>query len=49
MVNNSDDQWPPLEEDDNQLTKSWQLSPEKFESIDDKISYNSAYLVKITV
>jgi len=42
MVNNPNNQWPPLEEDDTQLTKSWQLSPEKFESIDDKISYLSS-------
>jgi hypothetical protein len=28
-----------LEEDDTQLTNPWQLSPEKFESIDDQISY----------
>ena len=31
-----------LEDDDTHLTKSWQLSPEKFESIDDKISYISS-------
>ena len=41
MINDNNNQWPPLEEDDTQLTKSWQLSPEKFESIDDKISYIS--------
>jgi len=37
-MNSSDDPWE-LEKDDTQLTKSWQLSPEKFESVDDKINY----------
>jgi hypothetical protein len=41
MINSSDDPWK-LEEDDTQLTKSWQLSPEKFTSIDEKISYLSS-------
>jgi hypothetical protein len=41
MINNSDDPWK-LEKDDTQLTKSWQLSPERFESVDDKISFISS-------
>ena len=35
------DPWK-LENDDTQLTKSWQLSPEKFDSIDEKISFLSS-------
>jgi len=41
MIHSSDDPWK-LEEDDTQLTKSWQLSPEKCNSIDEKISYLSS-------
>jgi len=43
MIHSSDDPWK-LEEDDTQLTKSWQLSPEKCNSIDEKISYLSSVL-----
>ena len=40
-INVMTDPWE-LENDDNQLTKSWQLSPEKFTSVDEKISYLSS-------
>jgi len=41
MITDPNNPWE-LEKDDNQLTNPWQLSPEKFESIDDKISYISS-------
>ena len=41
MVTDPNNPWL-LEEDDTQLIKRWQLSPEKFESIDDQISYLSS-------
>ena len=40
MANEPHDDWS-LEKPDINIVKGWQLSPEKFESIDDKISYIS--------
>ena len=41
MVTDPNNPWL-LEEDDTQLIKRWQLSPEKITSIDEKISYLSS-------
>ena len=41
MVTDPNNPWL-LEKDDTQLTNPWQLSPEKFTSIDEKISYLSS-------